>query len=111
MKHSQTLTIGSPLSEASAACLRAMRRLGWDVASTGAGSRLMTAHEDPARLCCVQSPVTVNAAFEELDDETTAVSLDLSVAGFGPVAANQLRTRRAALEHELAQSLGDAEHD
>lgn len=106
MRTSCTLTVPARASDTRAACLTAVRRLGWDLEGGAEGGRPLVAHESPARLCCIATPVTVEVEVEALDEDSTALSIDYSVPGFGPVASNQLRTRRAALEEEIAGALG-----
>ena len=106
MKASRTLTVAATASDTRAACLAAVRRLGWDLEGDAKDGRSLVAYESPARLCCIASPVTVEVAVGAIDEESTALSIDYSVPGFGPVASNQLRSRRTAFEAEIAGALG-----
>lgn len=108
MKASRTFDVPVSATEATTACISAIRSLGWELVSADRQAGRVTAREDATKLCCVESPVAVEIQVGDSDAAGTQISLSWKVPGFGPVASRALRTREGALEARIRRELDRA---
>ena len=86
-----------------AACRRAFSELGWS--SDGCnGERRLHGYEDATKLCCHQSPASVEIDLQK-HGGGTKVRMSGSVAGLGPVSTGHLRSRLEALWRHILGAL------
>lgn len=90
-------------ARALAACEAAIGALGWELERRGPE---LVGYEDPARLCCRDSPVSAVLTVAPAGDEASELRVEMSVAGRGPLAARSLRTRLRALAVQIGRELG-----
>ena len=95
-------TLDLPVSpeRASAACGEALAELGWSW-EEGEGSLHLSGREDMTKLCCHQSPASVDLELRSNGNGGTAVRMTGSVPGVGPVSSGHLSTRMEALWRHL----------
>src|SRR5262245_24973941 len=82
------------------ACRRALAELGWS-SDLSDGPVRISGREDDTKLCCRQSPASVELELRANADGGTAIRMTGSVPGFGPASSGQLRTRMEALWRHL----------
>ena len=98
-KTTASLELDLPPDRALAVCRNAIASIEWELVE---GDADLSGRQDPARLCCESSPVTVDIALAEAGEGRTAVSLCGHVLGWGPVAARDLRNGM----HRVAVAIG-----
>jgi hypothetical protein len=69
---------------------------GWKVEGRGDG---LIAHEDPTRLCCVESPAIV-----AVSTSPTTLEIEVTVPGRGLVSSRTARARRDSVARAVAQA-------
>jgi hypothetical protein len=101
-KRVETIDLAIPPDRALEACRRALVELGWS--GDEAGERLrLSGREDATRLCCHQSPASVEIELRA-HDGGTAVHMAGQVPGFGPVSKAHLSSRMEALWRHLLRA-------
>lgn len=108
MKASRTFGVQASASEATAACISAISSLGWEFVLADRQAGRVAAREDATKLCCVESPVSVEIQVGDSEGTGTPITLSWKVPGFGPIASRALRTREAALEAGIRMELDRA---
>ena len=93
-----TLDLEVSPAAALVACRRALAELGW---SADASDGRVSGREDDTKLCCHQSPVSIEVELRANADGGTGIRMTGSVPGVGPVSSGHLRTRMEALWRHL----------
>jgi len=89
--------------QARAACRAAIDGLNWGLDEID-DRRLLT-REDPARLCCRDSPAEIEIEIDPGAEGRTAVTLAAKVPGFGPVTSRHLQASLRAIEVAIRNRL------
>ena len=93
------LVLEVPPDRAGEACRIALAELGWSAEATG--EERLAGREGTDRLCCHQSPATVEIELRANGNKGTAIRMSGSVPGFGPVSSEHLSSRMEALWRHL----------